>query len=75
MKIALNDIVSVKNWYRYNNNKQQLCNNNIKEYWFVIVTKHKEFVFGSDNKYEAKKVVKVLNFIIQNVYSYQSNQQ
>jgi hypothetical protein len=75
-KIALNDIVSVKNWYRYNNNKQQqLCNNNIKEYWFVIVTKHKEFVFGSDNKYEAKKVVKVLNFIIQNVSSYQSNQQ
>ena len=69
-KIALSDIVSVKNWYRYNNHYN---NNNTKEYWFVVVTKNREFVFGSENKNEAKKVVKVLNFILQNV-SYQTNQ-
>ena len=59
-KIALSGIVSVKNYCRF-------TKKNTKEYWFVVVTKTKEFVFGSDNKNEAKKVFKVLNFILQNV--------
>lgn len=62
-KIYYNDIINIKSLYR---NKIEPKHSNKRDFWFMIILKEKEISFGSEDT-EAKKIFKVLNFIMQNV--------